>query len=356
MGELSDKEQDLLDKILNEDTKLRLKYTSLLQSEEFVERYNIFSSINKDIAIAKFKREHSIHKSKPIRYYISYAAAIVIIIITSVVFYNLQNKIITPTLSKDISQAIYKAQSAGKNKALLVISGKEITNVCSDSAVHAITKNRSNAKSTLITRNDKEFWLTLEDGTCVHLNYNTRLSYPIKFSENNRTVSLDGEAYFFVAKDSKRPFYVKTDNGIVKEYGTHFDVNTRSTPGSTEVVLIEGSISVFTQKGKEQIIRPGQKAMLQKASEKVNVENVDVNPYKAWNEGRFVFENYPLSKLMDVLSRWYGRKVIFKNKNECLVHFTGTLDRYGELGELLKAIENVTDVKITDDGQTIEID
>lgn len=356
IGSLSDEENKLLEKYLAEDEELHKKYILLQQSQEFVERYNIFSNIDKNKAKTKFKKDYSISKSIPFRNYISYAAAIMIIVITSVILYNNNNNsIVTPKLSKEISQAIHKAQATGKNTALLFIEDKKITNVCSDSAIYAMTKSCANAKGTLITRDDKEFWVTLDDGTRVHLNYNTTLTYPIKFTKDNRTVTLDGEACFFVTKDPKRPFYVKTNNGTVKEYGTNFNVNTRCTQGSTEVVLIEGSISLITQKGKEYMITPGQKAKLCKDSENVDIKDVDTNPYKAWNEGRFVFEDYPLSKLMDVLSHWYGRKILFENKNKCNIHFTGTFDRYGNLGELLKAIENVTDVKITDDGNTIEI-
>ena len=74
--------------------------------------------------------------------------------------------------------------------------------------------------------------MTFEDGTRVHLNYNTTLKYPPHFGTTTRTVYLDGEAYFQVAKDSKRPFRVITVNGVVKQYGTTFNVNTH-VPGIT---------------------------------------------------------------------------------------------------------------------------
>ncbi len=71
------------------------------------------------------------------------------------------------------------------------------------------------------------FGSLFEDGTKVHLNYNTTLKYPSHFSVASRTVYLDGEAYFQIAKDD-RPFRVITANGIVKQYGTSFNVNTCS--------------------------------------------------------------------------------------------------------------------------------
>ena len=354
-GKLSDDEETLLNKYLANDARLCQKYILLQESRELIRRYNVYSAIDKNKAKTKFKKEHSIYNCHSLIHYMSYAAAITLIIIICTLLYNSQDKIERPILSNEISQAINKAEAKGKNNAIFTLKGKQRVTVCSDSAIAAMTANNTDAEGTLVTLHDKEFWLTLDDGTRVHLNYNTTLTYPMKFNGNKRIVSLDGEAFFFVAKDSKRPFYVKTRNGTVKEYGTHFDVNTREIPGSTEVVLVEGSISVITCTGKEWMIKPGQKAILHESSEDVNVENVDTNPYKAWNEGRFVFEDYPLSKLMDVLSHWYGRKIKFKSQNTYNMHFTGTLDRYGDLSDLLKAIEDVTDVKITDDGYTIEI-
>ena len=74
-------------------------------------------------------------------------------------------------------------------------------------------------KNTLTTEQGNEFRVTFEDGTTVHLNYNTEIRYPVKFSKTKRMVYLKGEAYFKIAKDT-RPFYVITDQGIIKQYGT----------------------------------------------------------------------------------------------------------------------------------------
>lgn len=82
-------------------------------------------------------------------------------------------------------------------------------------------------EGSLVTKKDKEFWMVLDDGTYVHLNYNTTLIYPNHFVGSERKVKLKGEAYFIVANDSKkRPFIVETANGDVHDYGTEFNVNT----------------------------------------------------------------------------------------------------------------------------------
>lgn len=176
----------------------------------------------------------------------------------------------------------------------------------------------------LSTYDDSEFWMTFEDGTRVHLNYNTTLKYPPHFGTTTRTVYLDGEAYFQVAKDSKRPFRVITANGVVKQYGTTFNVNTH-VPGITKVVLVKGSVSVLPNQGGEYKIKPGELAVLQADTQDVQISVVDIEPYIAWNSGRFVFDNCSLESLMNVISRWYNKDVVFESEDTKKIRFTGDI-------------------------------
>ena len=194
------------------------------------------------------------------------------------------------------------------------------------------------------THSDKEYWVTLSDGTLVHLNYNTRVIYPEKFEGKTRDVILDGEAYFMVAKDRRHPFIVHTQAGDVRVYGTHFNVSARTE--QTEVVLVEGSVGVTPTSGSEQMLKPGQMATLNAQESAVNCQDVDVEPYIAWNTGTFIFEDCPLSQLMDVLSKWYGFKIAFQSSEAREKHFTGEIDRYGSIHPTLEAISQVTGLSL----------
>ena len=66
--------------------------------------------------------------------------------------------------------------------------------------------------------------MTLQDGTVVWLNSETKMRYPVQFSGQNREVWLEGEAYFKVAKNEKQPFVVKTENMDVRVLGTEFNL------------------------------------------------------------------------------------------------------------------------------------
>jgi ferric-dicitrate binding protein FerR (iron transport regulator) len=165
-------------------------------------------------------------------------------------------------------------------------------------------------------------------------------------------VYLKGEAYFQVAKD-KRPFFVDTPNGSVKEYGTSFNVNTKEG-GKTIVGLVEGSVSVLTTSGKEYMMKPGEMASIQSPLN-VNINKVDVEPYIAWNKGRFVFDNYTLAQVMEVLSSWYDLDVKFTSNDIKQVHYTGSIDKYGTIQPLMNAIRGVTHLNITIRNNTIYI-
>lgn len=356
-GSLTADEQQELNKRLAADASLRQRYMSLLESDNLVCRYREYSEVDKDEAARKFIKRHLDKSDRPHHawlHYASYAAAVAAILIIVALWHSQSGGTLKPVINQEVAQAMNRSVLAGKNAATLILGGGRTMTVCSDSALAAVTSVGDDAEGTLVTHHDKEFWLVLDDGTRVHLNYNSSLTYPLHFTGDTRTVELEGEAYFFVAKDSKRPFYVKTKDGMVKEYGTEFDVNTVRRPGATEVVLVRGSISVITPSG-ERMMKVGQKAVLDTQAGQVSVGNVDVAPYVAWNEGRFVFEDCEMSRLMDVLSMWYGRKVQFADSTLGDIKFTGTLDRYGQLDEVLRAIESVTNVTITDDGKEIKI-
>ena len=196
--------------------------------------------------------------------------------------------------------------------------------------------------------------ICLPDSTFVWLNAGSTLEYFVSRWTKERNVRLDGEAYFQIAKDDKRPFRVITANGIVKQYGTSFNVNTH-VAGVTKVVLVEGAISVLPNQGDEHKIHPGELAVLNGATQDVQISKVDIEPYIAWNNGRFVFDNCSLETLMEVISRWYDKEIMFEDEDIKTIRFTGDLDRYGSIIPILKAIQRVTHLKMDVEGEAIII-
>lgn len=186
--------------------------------------------------------------------------------------------------------------------------------------------------------------LALPDSTIVYLNSDSELSFPSRFSDSVRMVSVRGEAYFEVRHD-KVPFVVRVNDAEIKVYGTKFNVKAYAGNGLA-AVLVEGSIGVEYQ-GRNVIMHPGELCSVDHASGNVSSRQVDVNKYIAWTEGMFMFERDRLRDIVAELSRWYGIDIVIENRDlsECTI--TAFFERTSPLDEIITTIEQAINVKIT---------
>ena len=199
-----------------------------------------------------------------------------------------------------------------------------------------------------------EYWIVLPDGTRVWLNAATELKYPVAFHAKERRVYLKGEAYFEVAPDKNRPFYVETEEGKIRVLGTVFDVNTHYTRG-VRTVLVEGAVALEWGDQKEIRMKPGELADFDRTTTEVTLKEVDVTSYISWKEGYFVFEDEPLEEIMHTLSLWYDKEFLFVGKRSRALHFSGHIKRYERIETILSAITDVTGVEFRMNGQIILI-
>lgn len=372
-GDLTEEDERELGNWLDHSPENRRRYEELMNSDDFVSSYHAFHHIDKDRAWQQFRKQKIVRRPAILMPLLRVAAVVVFIIIGSY-WYMTRDTSTPPVLTEDVLSAITRAEQSGRNEAVLTINGKRrvVTAIPQDldeEDMEGLNKGESvttlpstvetvEGAATLVTRHDKEFWLTLDDGTRVHLNYNTSFTYPVHFNGKTREVELSGEAFFFVAKDQKRPFIVHTPQGDVRVYGTEFDVKTSHADREQgSVVLVKGSVGFTLKDGMETIIKPGQEISyngLHPTS--VTLKNVDVTPYIAWNTGVFVFENSTLEQLMNVLAQWYSvEDVVYEDDNLRTIHFTGSLERYGDIRNVMQAITSVCDVEMIRQGETVVI-
>ena len=207
--------------------------------------------------------------------------------------------------------------------------------------------------NTLKTPRGGEYTITLSDGSRVYLNASSELKYPVLFDEKKREVRLSGEAYFEVAKDSERPFYVVTNTVRIKVYGTSFNVNTYNL-ANIQTVLVEGKIGIQEKNSDvEFAVEPGQLALYDREKGTMEIRDVDVLSYVAWKNQEFVFDGKSLEDIMNTLSLWYDVDVFFQTASLKQLHFTGHLGRYEDISHILDAISGVTQVKFSVKGRTI---
>ena len=363
LGASTPEEDRLLENLLDEDPELKSKVEGMFDNEAFVMRYRQFASIDKREAKKRF---FDIHESRPASavahaatVWLKRIASVAAVAVVGIVLWHLamdNRKSATPQIDEKAIVAMEKLEKSGINEATLLIKGAKASNVSSATAAAEIMQNNRDAaaevqetdtpEATLVTHHDKEFWMVLDDGTHVHLNYNSSLTYPMHFNGKERRVFLEGEAYFFVAKDNSHPLVVSTPYGDIRDYGTEFCVNTKPRQGCASVVLVKGKVGVVPSNGRETILRPGEKAEFT-GNHRVTVSKVDVEPYVAWNTGQFFFDGCSLEELTDVFSRWYNIGVVFESDDIKTMRFTGDINKYDDILPTIHAIKEVTGVDIT---------
>ena len=164
---------------------------------------------------------------------------------------------------------------------------------------------------------------------------------------------LEGEAYFMVAHDKHRQFVVHTPQGDVAVYGTEFNVNTRNENEAVSVVLVKGSVGFTPTNGHEVLMNPGQE--LSFADNQLTLRLTDTAPYVAWNEGEFIFSDWTLGRILNVIARWYGLEVVFTDIELSNHKFSGSLSRYEDLKPTLETIETVTGMSLKVKNQKLYI-
>lgn len=209
------------------------------------------------------------------------------------------------------------------------------------------------------TRRSSEHWLTLDDGTVVHLSSDSRIIYPEHFASPRpfsgkitRDVYVEGEAYFMVAHDSRRPFIVHTPHGSCIDYGTEFFLSSKND--ALRVALIKGDVGVTPKGYPETRLTPGCELYHDKTG--FSVKQIDVSKYTAWNTGKYEFYDQSLREIIDVLSRWYEVKPVYaSNVNADAIHLMGSFNKFGDINSALRTIEMSAGVKISKEGSKVFI-
>lgn len=386
-GDISDDEYQLLSETLANDKNTAKHLEQMTEADDLTKRYKEYASVDTEAALQKFIKQYVDNGEagkaaetprkprKTMRYsLLRYAAVVALLIFGGAFWYHREyTRVTPPVITEEVQQAMEQSRESGREGAHIVSTVTSRQQIISEEECELYHVDENFAEQLaeakrITTYHDKEYWVTLDDGTLVHLNYNSRLIYPEKFGDR-RDVILEGEAYFMVAKDKSRQFVVHTPQGDVRVYGTEFMVNTaermetrlESPTGesryhqATSVVLIEGSISFTPESGNELMMSPGQKLVADK--DQLLVTTTDTAPYVAWNTGLFVFKNSTLENLMDVISRWYGvENVSYGNEQLRKMHFTGNFKRYGSIERILDAIMMTCDINIDYHNHTITIE
>ncbi len=366
-GQLSDADTELLNRWLQEDEILRTEFEKMRQ----VHRY--LAILKEDFApdVAYRLAWVKSHKQRRriIRHWRAYAAVGVLLFCLGGSWWLKSQQEKQPS---DFGEYAHSGETTKKQAYFVLADGEQIF-VPSDIKDTVLTredrvmiridtgcilhyKNQvADAKVTqkLVVPNGGEYRLMLEDGSVVWLNSASELEFPAAFDGKERRVRLKGEGYFKIKRDTLRPFRVETDKVMVKVLGTEFNLAAYADETESSTTLVKGVVEVFTYPGKPVRLQPGQQLLSD--GKRMIVQEVDVASIISWRDGKFSFQDATLQEIMQQVCRWYDVKYIFAQENLKDIRFSGAIQKFRPLRDLIGMIEATAPVRFMVKGEEVMI-
>jgi len=182
--------------------------------------------------------------------------------------------------------------------------------------------------------------ILLPDGTSVWLNARTVFTFPSIFAPHQRLSTLNGEAWFEVAPDKKRPFIVESGKYKVEALGTKFNMRSYSDMNSFETALMEGKVklSSIDDRNDTLTLSPNKRAY-EKGGKLQTTAITDYDPYR-WKDGLICFKNQPFGQIIFELEKSFGIQIVVNNKRVKNYTFTGKFKQSDGVNEILRVMQH----------------
>lgn len=266
-------------------------------------------------------------------------------------------------ISPEVNKAILtlanglKIQLKGSRNGLLATDGNVRINKMADGQIAYDDENKSVRQisfNTMTTPRGCQYNVTLADGTKVFLNAASSITYPTNFIHNDRTIILNGEAYFEVAHNALKPFRVISNGQTIEVLGTHFNVHSYQDESINKTTLLEGSIKITSGKTNARL-EPGQQSLINQNGKVAGIVISEVNTDEsiAWTHGFFEFKNASTREVMLSAARWYDLNITYSNETSD-IKITGSISRNVNLSGLINLLE-FEGVKFNINGKNIKV-
>lgn len=200
----------------------------------------------------------------------------------------------------------------------LLRSGTETDNVHNDLA------QKLNAKGVKST-------IALADGSKVWLNADSKIQYPTAFTGDTREVYLNGEAFFDIEKNPRKPFIIHLANGTIRVLGTSFNVKAYDNEMIVETSVSTGKVA-FIPKLKNHVkadtifLTPNNKVVYELSTEQATTSATVSEEDKAWIEGKLIFRSMLFEQIAVALERNFGKRVVFDDEEVKNYRLTGSFE------------------------------
>ena len=292
---------------------------------------------------------------------ITAAAAVILLMATGtyfLVFYKpqkptivstqdrLRNDVAAPAVTKAVLQLMDGKQivlDTAANNQLAVQENAAIVKTGDGQLIYKINlslqaTSTGHMNTLTVPKGSRPLQLTLSDGTKIWLNAASSITYPVVFTGNERKVQMSGEAYYEVAKDPTRKFYVSAKGIETEVLGTHFNVTAYEDEDQKRVTLLEGAVKV-SNNGQLISLRPGQQARVTGNNIPETMDNIDAEEVVAWKDGYFDFRGTDIKSVMRQLTRWYNVEIEYNGKITDS-HFSGIINRNNNISQVLKMLQS----------------
>ena len=199
-----------------------------------------------------------------------------------------------------------------------------------------------------------EYHFTLADGTRVWVNSASEVRFPNFFSGVKIEIYVKGEVYLEVARDEKHQFVVHAGENEVRVLGTRFNLTAYPDAQKVITTLVEGSVE-FRNNQSSIRLKPGEQSVLDRETNNLEKQKVDVSIYTSWVSGTYEYERMPLSDITRQLSRWYDVQFVYEATEFRNHPFTGIVKRDQSLEEVLLIIEKTTNIRFEISERTVII-
>ena len=197
-----------------------------------------------------------------------------------------------------------------------------------------------------------EYTLVLADGSKVFLNAESSLKYPVLFSGDLRKVKLEGEAYFEVKRNPDKPFVVDIGGMQVNVLGTTFGIRAYADEREIRTTLVSGRVNVSAGKQVYEL-KPSEQAVFDKQTEAVKVAAVDTELFVGWKDGRLVFDNCSLERILKDLGRWYSFEVFYATSAAKEIPFSLNIRKHEKFAQVLELMQSTGKIQFEINKNTV---
>ncbi len=192
------------------------------------------------------------------------------------------------------------------------------------------------------------------DGSNVWLNKNSVMHIPGDFNINNRSMTLEGEAYFEIAPDKNLPFSISAGQTVTEVVGTSFNIRANKRENDVRVTVFSGKVSFYIAEEKKSVrfLMPGDRGVYSADSKEIRKEINYPSNDLAWKTGTIWFKDASLIEVCEMLSRYYQIKIEVDHQMVIDKNFTGNF-KQASLDEILEIVGLTLDIEFVKKGDGI---